>query len=284
MTARAECTAFLQWCLPRLEMRWSGFRRVRSQICKRIARRMRQLGLDGFDEYRRYLEHNDGEWLRLDGLCRVTISRFFRDREVFDALRHEVIPDLAAAAVAARRSTLQGWSCGCASGEEPYSLAMAWTFELSAAYPSLAFEITATDADPSMLDRARHARFQATSVRDLPGSWLRRGFVEVSGELEVASVIRGAIDWRLQDVRSGLPDRVFDLVLCRNLVFTYYGNDLQHRILRDLAGVIRPGGALVLGSHESLPDPPSGFEPWDATRSVYRRAVTQARKAVPRRS
>jgi chemotaxis protein methyltransferase CheR len=185
MTVRSECTQFLQWCLPKLQMRWTGFRRVRSQVCKRIARRIDQLGLDGFAEYRLHLESDQHEWPTLDRLCRVTISRFYRDREIFDALCRGVIPDLAHRAVDARRATVDVWSCGCASGEEPYTLAMAWAFEFSQKFPALTFRITATDSDDLMIERARRASYRESSLRDLPQRWRDLGFVVRGAEYHV---------------------------------------------------------------------------------------------------
>ena len=79
-------------------MRWPGFRKVRSQVCKRIRRRLNTLALDDLDAYKRYLETHADEWPRLDSMCRITISRFYRDRGVFEALEAEVLPALATAA------------------------------------------------------------------------------------------------------------------------------------------------------------------------------------------
>jgi chemotaxis protein methyltransferase CheR len=76
----AECVDFLQWALPRLGLRWQGFRKVRRQVCRRVARRIAELGLADADAYRLYLERNPQEWDALAELCRVTISRFWRDR------------------------------------------------------------------------------------------------------------------------------------------------------------------------------------------------------------
>jgi len=95
---QADCVEFLQWCLPRLHMRWPGFRKVRSQVCKRIRRRLTSLALDELEAYQRYLETHADEWPHLDAMCRITISRFYRDRGVFEALETEVLPALATAA------------------------------------------------------------------------------------------------------------------------------------------------------------------------------------------
>jgi chemotaxis protein methyltransferase CheR len=79
MTDR-DCKQFLVWSLPQLRMRWKGFRKVRGQVCKRIERRLDALGLADAEGYRSLLERNRDEWDVLDSLCRVAISRFYRDR------------------------------------------------------------------------------------------------------------------------------------------------------------------------------------------------------------
>jgi len=87
-----ECVAFLQWALPQMRMRWPGFRKVRRQVCRRIGQRLRELGLPNLTAYRACLQRNPAEWQILDGACRITISRFYRDRGVFGSLEKTVLP------------------------------------------------------------------------------------------------------------------------------------------------------------------------------------------------
>jgi len=119
-----DCVQFLQWALPQMHMRWPGFRKVRDHVCKRIERRIRELGLPNVQAYQEYLREIRAEWQQLDGLCRVTISRFYRDKRVFAMLEQEVLPRLAEQALAADGRSLRIWSAGCASGEEPYTLVL----------------------------------------------------------------------------------------------------------------------------------------------------------------
>jgi chemotaxis protein methyltransferase CheR len=91
-----DCTAFLQWALPQRDLRWPGFRKVRRQVCKRLKRRIRELGLGDLAAYRSRLEADPAEWRAFDECCHITISRFFRDRGVFEVLRTYVLPDIAA--------------------------------------------------------------------------------------------------------------------------------------------------------------------------------------------
>ena len=91
-----QCVRFLPWALPQLRMRWDGFRKVRRQVRKRLARRLRELGLADTEAYRDYLRRHAEEWHYLDTLCRITISRFYRDKGVYAALSEQVLPTLAA--------------------------------------------------------------------------------------------------------------------------------------------------------------------------------------------
>ena len=252
-------------------MRWSGFRKVRSQVCKRIGRRLFDLDLEDFGAYRRYLQSHAEEWARLDAMCRVTISRFFRDRGVFVALETEVFPALASAALGRGDHTLKIWSCGCASGEEAYTLAILWDARVAARIPGMDLEITGTDADPGMLERARRGAYTAGSIRDLPED-LRRAAIESAGELlRVRDRVREQVTWQCQDVRVEAPPGPFDLILCRNLVPTYFDQALQREVMDRVVAALRPGGALVIGPHECLPALALECEPWSAKLPIYRR-------------
>jgi chemotaxis protein methyltransferase CheR len=252
-------------------MRWPGFRKVRSQVCKRIARRLREIDLEDLDAYRRYLESHADEWARLDTMCRITISRFYRDRGTFHALETEVIPSLASAARGRGDHLLKAWSCGCASGEEAYTVAILWDARIAPRIPEIDLEIVAADADPQMLDRARRGTYTAGSLRELPEDLRRTGFEATSGLFLVADRFREYVSWLCQDVRVETPPGPFDLVLCRNLALTYFDEALQREVMNRVAAELRIGGALVIGSHESLPPLDVTCEPWCANLPIYRR-------------
>ena len=91
----SECIAFLRWSLLKLGLRWQGFRKVRKTVCKRVDRRLRELGLIAASDYRAYLEGYPEEWAVLDSMCRIPISRFWRDRAVFACLADKILPNLA---------------------------------------------------------------------------------------------------------------------------------------------------------------------------------------------
>lgn len=238
--------------LPRLGLRWAGFRRLRRQVCKRIRRRIADLGLTDLAAYRALLETDAGEWKRLDGLCRISISRFYRDREVWRLLERKILPQLAAQALSRGENRLRIWCAGGASGEEPYTLALVFAF--AEALKDCKPEITATDTDPHLLARASRACYAPSSLRELPQTW-RIAFGQTDEGYCLRQAYRAPVRFLEQDVREHLPAGPFDLILCRNLVFTYFNAQRQAAIARRLAELIIPGGFLLLGSHESLPEP-----------------------------
>lgn len=259
----ADCVAFLQWALPQMSMRWRGLRKVRGQACKRIGRRIAALRLGDLREYRAFLASHPAEWDELERACRVTISRFFRDRGALEGLARHVLPELAAAARARGAGALRCWSAGCASGEEPYTLALLWRGD-----PPL--EIVATDVDPVLVERARRACYDASSLREVPRALLVEGFEREGEQYRVRAEYRSRIGFRVQNIRRELPEGSFDLVLCRNLAFTYFDQELQRLTLSRIASLLR--GALVVGGHERLPTG-SPFAPWPEARCVYRAAM-----------
>jgi chemotaxis protein methyltransferase CheR len=212
---------------------------------------MAELGFAELSEYRALLETDPEEWTRLDGLCRISISRFYRDQGVWRTLEREVVPDLAERARTRGEGRLRIWSAGCASGEEPYTLALLFAFgETLGGYPP---EILATGADPYLLERARRACYPVTSLRDVPERW-RAAFERFGEEYCLGADYRGPVRFLEQDIRHAFPEGRFDLILCRNLVFTYFETSLQATIARRLVERLVPAGALVLGIHESLPE------------------------------
>jgi chemotaxis protein methyltransferase CheR len=274
-----DCVMFLQWALPQLGLSWAGFRKVRRQICKRVKRRMNDLSLADFAAYRARLEADPAEWRVFDECCHITISRFFRDRGVFEILRRHILSDITARARREGRDA-RIWSVGCASGEEPYTLKILWDEEVAPAYPDPRLSITATDIDDAALARARAACFEATSLRELPPHLISQCFDRVGALLCVKPRHREAIEFLHQDVRIEAPRSLFDLVLCRNMAFTYFAPPLQKEALARIIGQLAPDGYLVIGVHERLPGYGAELVPVTGAPQIFRkRAPVQASRA-----
>lgn len=248
MTDR-ECIDFLQWALPKMRMRWPGFRKVRGQVNKRISRRIAALNLPDVSAYHDYVQFHPGEWKTLASICRVTISRFYRDRGVFDHIGEVVLPRLASKS----DDEVRCWSAGCASGEEAYSIKIVWELRAASASAGKILRVSGTDTDPVMIERAHKAVYPASALKDLPADLAAHAFERSGGGFLLRAPFKENVRFEELDLRDSMPSGSFDVILCRNLAFTYFEETLQQEILRELTARLRAGGALVIGAHETLP-------------------------------
>jgi chemotaxis protein methyltransferase CheR len=250
-------------------MRWRGFRNVRKQVCKRLGRRVRELSLRGLSAYRAYLEKHPEEWAHLESLCRITISRFYRDRGVFDLLSQELLPSLVRLARKRGDPTLRVWSAGCGAGEEPYTLSIVCHTHSDAVVSRQPLEIIGTDIDGYQVERGRQAVYPQGCAREIPPHLRERGFEQQGALLRVRSRFRKNVDLRQQNIRHAMPTGPFHLIFCRNLIFTYFDRELQHELGSEIAKRLVPQGVLVIGKHEVLPSD-LGLEVLDSHHRLYR--------------
>jgi chemotaxis protein methyltransferase CheR len=267
----AECVELLQWAAPRMGLRWSAFRRVKRQVCKRVRARARTLQLADAQAYVQYLEGHPDEWEALEAMCGITISRFYRDSTVFDALAEDVLPLLARQLRAGE--PLRVWSAGCASGEEPYSIALIWELCVSPRVPGHELQVIATDRDPGLLERAEAARYRHSSLRELPSDWSARAFTNLGETWCLDPTLRRTVTFECQDLRRTMPSGYFHLILCRNLAFSYFDDREQCAVRRALLERLTPNGHLVVGLNEAVPDEDEELERLPQSPYIYRRSA-----------
>jgi chemotaxis protein methyltransferase CheR len=232
-----------------------------------------QLGLGAavtrIAEYRYYLAFHPEEWPRIDELCRISISRFYRDRSVFDCLRDEVLLALAEAVIARAANVVRRWSAGCASGEEIYAIVLLRREHLQSRFPQVQLRALATDVDDQMLRRARRAEYPVSSLKDAPSDWRESAFTYAGEEYLFRPEYRRQVEFHRQDVRTDTPTERFHLIFCRNFVLTYFAEHLQRQVLGRIVGRIVPGEFLVIGKHETLPEGVKGIVPCRSDLGIY---------------
>ncbi len=259
-------TDFLQWALPELGYRWRGFRKPRAQVLQRIIERIHELELSGYKEYQTFLEHHPDEWKRLDQMLYVTISRFYRDRKLWDELATNILPRLVEGNAP---ELVVVWSAGCCNGEEPYSIAIA------AHQSGMLDKITiiASDRYPHLLERAKIGLYPESALRELTPAERSRYFTYNDKLLEyrIDPVIRSSVHFEERNIRHSLADDFFHIIFCRNLVFTYFNNTEQIQLLAGFRNSLFNDGYLITGSKEQLPEEAGWIKPW-ANVPVYRKA------------
>lgn len=268
-----ECVQFLQWALPHLHMRWPGFRRVRSQVCKRLHRRVEQLQLENLSDYRAYLTSHSEEWAVLDTLCQITISRFYRDKMVFSFLEQAIFPYLINMLKRRRETELRIWCAGCGAGEEPYTLAMLWAICFQSYFPSIRLTILGTDINPKMLERAKQACYPYSAIKNLPPPWREQAFDKQDEQYYLRPIFQPNVEFQCQDIRKKTvkDTQPFHLICCRNLVFTYFDMPLQQEVVQSLHASLVDDGILMIGVHERLPPESEKFKAWHERLGIYLR-------------
>ena len=140
-------------------------------IKRRLLSRMRLTNTADFEAYHRYLLANPQEHELLRNALTINVTKFFRDPEVFEVLRREILPDLAR-----RRDSIRIWCAGCATGEEPYSIAIL-VHELLALRKDISVTIYATDIDTVVLQKAIAGVYDSKRLRTWMKKRIRKHFI-----------------------------------------------------------------------------------------------------------
>ena len=229
----------------------------RPLLVSRLGKRVRELGLASFgDYYRAVVQDAKGEELaHLADLITTNETSFFREIAHFDFVRTVLVPRWRAAADAGQRPRrLRAWSAACSTGQEPYSLAMVLCDALPAE-DGWEVEIIGTDLSRPALARAASATWPIEKAGPIPQHYLRRymlrGTGPRAGEMRAGPTLRAAVQLRWANlVAPAYPvEGSLDLIFCRN-VLIYFTPDDRRRVIERLAGMLAPGGHLVLGHAE----------------------------------
>ncbi|MHB8708052.1 MAG: chemotaxis protein CheB [Desulfuromonadales bacterium] len=243
----------------------------KNTIYRRIERRMGIHQLDRIAAYVRYLQDNPQEVELLFKELLIGVTSFFRDPAAWKQLQGEVIPALLASRPAG--GVLRAWSAGCSTGEEAYSLAMAFKEALAQVRPAGNFklQIFATDLDRDAIDKARQGFYPANIAADVSAERLHRFFVQEGGAgFRVGKEIREMVTFAPQNVIMDPPFTKLDILICRNLLI-YLTPELQKKLLPLFHYSLNPGGVLFLGSAESLHTFTDFFTPLHIKARLFRR-------------
>ena len=227
---------------------WGGYRKVRKGVMKRLRSHMAQLDCRTLESYLAIIERDQQAWEICQDHLKVTISRFFRDRQVWRHLEERLLREL----LDRYPQGLAVWSAGGAGGEEPYSLAILWQ-QMGVAAP---LSLLATDARGDCLERARRGVYSRSSLRELVPETVCRYFCrqETSGHYAIRPQLKEQISWRQHDLLDEPPAGPFQLIFLRNNLLTYYQQPLVSPAFLRIASTLSPGGLLITGSHEKLPE------------------------------
>ncbi|MBI3887044.1 MAG: hypothetical protein HY302_15145, partial [Opitutae bacterium] len=240
-------------------------------IHRRITRRM---VLNQKQTLESYSDSLRGDAKELDALyadALINVTSFFRNPDAFDALKRKVFPQLLQTG---GDDPLRVWVLGCSTGQEAYSLAMAFAECAEKARRPRKLQVFATDLNHANLDRARHGLYPKSATSDVSPERLRRFFVEEEGGYRIIKPLRESVVFARQNLISDPPFSRMDLISCRNLLI-YLEPSLQKKLIPTFHYALKPDGVLFLGASESIGGFPDLFVPVDKKQKIF------AKKAAP---
>ena len=240
-------------------------------IQRRITRRMVLSKEDTLEDYAKFLRGNAHELDALYSDCLISVTSFFRNPEAFDVLKYKVFPKLLQ-----RRGDdpFRVWVLGCSTGQEAYSIGMAFLESADKAPRMCKLQIFATDLNEALLNKARHGLYAKSLAQDISPERLRRFFVEENGGYRIMKPLREMVVFARQNLVSDAPFSRMDLISCRNLLI-YIEPALQRKVMPMFHYALKPEGFLFLGVSESIGAFTDLFEPADKRHKIY------SKKAAP---
>ncbi len=249
-----------------------------STIKRRILRRQALDRVESLADYVTYLEAHRPEIKKLYEDILINVTGFFREPEAFEALKNLVFP-----AITRERSPddpIRVWVPGCASGEEPYSIAISLLEVLGDMSANFPVQIFATDVDDEVITQARAGFYPEAALADVSPERLRRFFIKGSGGYQVSKTIREMCVFARQNLIKDPPFSSLDLISCRN-VLIYFGPVLQKMVIPIFHFALKPNAFLLLGKSEALGSFMDLFSLVDKRYKVYVQKSLRAPRAAP---
>ncbi len=235
-------------------------------IDRRIERRMSVQQIDSLPSYVRFVETSPQETEILFNNLLICVTRFFRDRKMWEILEHEVLPQRLKNL--APDAPFRAWMPGCSTGEEAYSAAMLIDEIMERLGLKNEVKIFATDVSKESLEIASLGVYSQSMVADMPPERLVRHFIQRSDGFQIRQAIRQAVVFARHDILKDPPFARMDFVCCRNLLI-YFQPVVQTKVMQSFRNALRPQGVLVLGSSETLGGLADRFNTVNGRQRIY---------------
>lgn len=221
-------------------------------VTNRLTKLMAKYGTQSFDKLMGQIKTDEGFRHQIMDAMTTTETTWFRDISPFEILKEKLLPEIAAT----QPREVNIWSAGCSTGQEPYSISMAvqeYLQQKPGVLPPGAVRILGTELSPKLLNIAENGIFeQIDPASGLSAARKECYFNQVNGEWEITREIGERVSFKQVDLRKNFTALgLFDIIYCRN-VLIYFSSDVKRDILSRMAGILKPGGYLVLGASESI--------------------------------
>jgi two-component system, chemotaxis family, CheB/CheR fusion protein len=247
-------------------------------LLRRIQRRMALHRMEKLSQYARFLRDNKKEIEALFDDLLINVTRFFRDPQLFAALRNRFVQEILNNKE--RHGELRAWVPGCATGEEVYSLAICILETLGEGASELRIQIFGTDLSEAMIDHARAGIYSSAIEKDVTPARLKRFFDKRDSTYQINRHVREVCTFARQNVITDPPFSRVDLISCRNLLI-YLSPELHKRCIPQFHHALNPTGYLILGPAESVGMFDELFDLVDKKNKIYAKKMVATSRSAP---
>lgn len=238
-------------------------------LLRRINVRRRALGNISLEEYIERISNDSSEITNLLDTLTVNVSDFFRDPRFYDTFRNKILPEV----LKSERENIRIWSAGCATGQEPYTIAMLMKNLMQNQGEKISFRIWATDIDRQAIKQARKGEYSEKQTQSVSKENLDKYFSISSNQntYTIKDCLKRKINFFVDDILKPFDEANFDIISCKN-VLIYFNSKLQKQAISNFSSKLNLQGYLALGPVERLMGKhQSDFEKVDSETPIYRK-------------
>lgn len=213
------------------------------QMKRRIDTLIAKHKVSGYENFVKELKDDKNVFEDFVNYLTINVSEFYRNPEQWKLMDEQIIPEL----IGKFGKNLKIWSAACSTGDEPYSLVMAFSKHI----PLNQIRINATDIDKQVIEKAKTGLYNDKSIAAVPDEMKKKYFTKIGPSYQISNDIKSRVDFKQHNLlKDTYPDKC-DLIVCRN-VLIYFTEEAKEEIFRKFCASLKPGGILFIGSTEQI--------------------------------
>ena len=213
------------------------------QMRRRIDTLANKNGAKSYEEYIQMIKSDKEKFEQFVNFLTINVSEFYRNPDQWKLMDQQVIPKL----IKEQRKPIKIWSAACSTGDEPYSLAMAFSKHV----PLSDIKILATDIDKQVIEHAKVGLYSEKSIAGVPADLKKKYFTQIGNSHQISDGIKRCVTFKEHNLLKDVYPKDYDLILCRNVVI-YFTDEAKDMIYKNFYGSLKSKGVLFIGSTEQI--------------------------------
>ena len=213
------------------------------QMRRRIDTLATKNGAKSYDEFVQMIKTDKDIFEQFVNFLTINVSEFYRNPDQWKLMDEQVIPKI----IKEQKRPIKIWSAACSTGDEPYSLAMAFSKHI----PLSDIKIMATDIDKQVIEHAKVGLYAEKSIAAVPDDLKKKYFTKIGNSYQISDDIKKCVTFKEHNLLKDTYPKDYDLILCRNVVI-YFSDEAKDMIYKNFFNSLKTHGVLFIGSTEQI--------------------------------